>query len=115
MVILVAFSTLASVHAQSHNIDNASKAFACTGCGAFLMMSIIFFILNIILVLWVAKDAKTRGVDEADFWIALALFFSVIGVVTYLCSRPKGHIVTCPHCGNHKLQGMATCPHCRRG
>jgi len=113
-VILVALSTLANLHAQSQTNDHASNAFACTGCGPFLMISILLFFLNLIPVVWVANDAKARGVDEADFWMALVLFFSVIGLVTYLFSRPKGHIVECPHCGNSKLQVTATCPHCRR-
>jgi hypothetical protein len=79
------------------------------------MISILLFFLNVIPLIWVAKDAKARAVDEADFWIALVLFFSVIGLVTYLFSRPKGRIVKCPHCGSHKLEVMATCPRCHTG
>jgi hypothetical protein len=110
-VILVAFSTLANLHAQSQNTDNASKAFG----GAFLMTSIVLFVLNLIPLIWVAQDAKARGVDEADYWIALVLFFSVIGLVMYLLCRPKGQLVKCPHCGKNTLQVMATCPHCHKG
>lgn len=114
-VILVAFSTLANLHAQSQNTDNASNAFACTGCGTFLMTSIVLFVLNLIPLIWVARDAKARDVDEADYWIALVLFFSVIGFGFYLLCRPKGRVLKCPHCGRNKLQVTATCPHCHKG
>jgi hypothetical protein len=92
-----------------------SQAFAWAGGGVLLIGSIALFILNLIPLVWVAKDAKIRGVDEPDFWIALVLFFSVIGLAGYLICRPKGPIVTCPHCGHRRRQAIAACPHCHTG
>jgi len=68
--------------------------------------------LNIALLVWVARDAKSRGMDSAVLWMILVMVTGVIGLVIYLFSRPQGDLVKCIHCGNGRLQASAKCPHC---
>ncbi len=69
-------------------------------------------VLNIILLVWVARDAKARGMDNAVLWMILVMVTSLLGFVIYLFSRPKGELVLCPHCNNKRLRVSAKCPHC---
>jgi hypothetical protein len=92
---------------------------ACAGCGIcggglviMILVPVIFFALNIALLVWVARDAKARGMDSAVLWMALVMFTSVLGLVIYLFSRPQGNLITCQSCGNNRLQASARCPHC---
>ena len=92
---------------------------ACAGCGVcggglavMILIPVIFFVLNIALLVWVARDAKARSMDSAILWMALVMFTSVLGLVIYIFSRPQGNLVTCQSCGNHRLQASAKCPHC---
>lgn len=95
------------------------EAEACAGCGicggsviVLILIPVAILALNIALLVWVARDAKSRGMDSAVLWMALVMFTSVIGLLIYLLSRPQGNLVTCPTCGNNRLQASAKCPHC---
>jgi hypothetical protein len=77
-----------------------------------LIVPILFFALNIALLVWVARDAKSRGMDSAALWMLLVMFTSVVGLLIYVLSRPQGSLTTCPHCNNQRLQASAKCPHC---
>lgn len=83
-------SILPRLHAQGRGPDVVSLAFTSAGSGGFLLVAIALFLLNVIPVVWVARDAKARAVDGAEFWIALVVFFSVIGVAAYLICRSRG-------------------------
>jgi hypothetical protein len=114
------FSTLvffipAPGYAQN-NAGNAAGNAACAGCcGTFIFVPILFFALSIALLVWVARDAKARGMDSAILWMALVFFLNIIGLVIYLLSRPQGNLVPCPNCGNQRLQASVKCPHCGAG
>jgi uncharacterized membrane protein YhaH (DUF805 family) len=91
----------------------------CAGCGVcggsmvvIVLIPIAILVLNIALLIWVARDAKSRGMDNAVMWMILVMFTSVLGLVIYLFSRPQGDLVQCPNCKNNRLQASATCPHC---
>lgn len=103
------------VMAQRRNQDAEAGA-ACAVCGAgmgaMILIPIIIFALNIALLVWVARDAKARGMDSAILWMALVLFTSVIGLIIYIFSRPQGELVQCQHCGNKRLRSSAKCPTC---
>jgi hypothetical protein len=94
----------------------AEACAACGTCGAgmgvLIAVPIVFFALNIALLVWVARDAKARGMDSAVLWMVLVMFTSVIGLIIYIFSRPQGNLVQCQHCGNKRLQASARCPHC---
>jgi putative component of membrane protein insertase Oxa1/YidC/SpoIIIJ protein YidD len=89
---------------------------ACGGCLAatgFLFALVIGSLaLGIALLVFVAKDAKNRGLESPVLWMILVLFTHVLGLVIYLLSRPGGNLVQCEHCRNQKLQYARLCPHC---
>ncbi len=107
------------VLAQRAGQRAGEEAGACAGCGicggsvvVLVLIPIAIFALNIALLVWVARDAKARGMDSAVLWMVLVMFTSVIGLVIYVLSRPQGNIVRCSSCGNNRLQASAKCPHC---
>jgi uncharacterized membrane protein YhaH (DUF805 family) len=105
--------------AQSSTPSDADAAAAGVGgvacCGSFLFLIIfvvVTFVLNIALLVWVARDAKSRGMDSSVLWMILVMFTSVIGLIIYIFARPQGNLVQCPTCHNKRLQASAKCPHC---
>jgi Phospholipase_D-nuclease N-terminal len=92
--------------------DNGSPAAACGCLGFFGFVIVAIIALNIALLIWVARDAKSRGMDSAILWMILVMFTGIIGLIIYLFSRPQGNVVRCSHCGNNRLQVSAKCPHC---
>lgn len=99
--------------AQGSDEPNACAAAAgCGVCGSTIFVPIAIIALNIALLVWVARDAKSRGMDNAVMWMILVLFTSVIGLVIYIFSRPQGNLIKCASCGNNRLQASAKCPHC---
>ena len=93
--------------------DDAASAFGCFACGGTLIViPLAILALNIALLVWVARDAKARGMDNAVLWMILVAFTSVVGLIIYILSRPKGDLVPCASCGNKRLQASARCPHC---
>jgi FtsH-binding integral membrane protein len=98
--------------AWSRDSDPFAAAGGCAVCSSILMMPVIFFVLNIALLVWVARDAKARGMDSSVLWMILVMFTSVIGLILYIFSRPQGSVVRCHNCGNNRLQASMKCPHC---
>ena len=94
-----------------HN-DDTSPFVAC-GCLGFLGLIIVGVIaLNIALLIWVARDAKSRGMENAVVWMILVMLTGIIGLIIYIFARPQGNLVPCPQCANKRLQVSAKCPHC---
>ena len=87
--------------------DDASPFVACGCLGFFGLIA-----LNIVLLIWVARDAKNRGMDNAVVWMILVMFTGIIGLIIYIFTRPQGNLVPCPQCANKRLQVSAKCPHC---
>ena len=96
--------------------NEPSDAEACAACGTcaggMIIVPLVFLALNIALLVWVARDAKDRGMDNAVLWMVLVMITSVVGLIIYLLSRPQGLLIPCPHCNNKRLQASAKCPHC---
>jgi len=91
----------------------ASSAFGCAACGGFLVIiPIVFIALGIALLVWVARDAKSRGMDSSVLWMLLVFFTNIIGLIIYLLARPQGNLTPCANCGNKRLQASVKCPHC---
>ena len=92
--------------------DDPSPLAAC-GCLGFLGTVMIGLLaLNIALLIWVARDAKSRGMDNSILWMILVMLTGLIGLIIYLCVRPQGNLLPCVQCGNKRLQVSARCPHC---
>lgn len=96
---------------------NQAAGEACAVCGGSIIVTIIvgvlLLILNIALLIWVARDAKNRGMDSAVLWMFLVMVTGLIGLVIYLFSRPQGQLAQCPSCGGKRLAASAKCPHCQ--
>ncbi len=114
--IAVSLFQFSSAFAQRRPNQDAEAGAACAVCGAgmgaMILVPILLIALNIALLVWVARDAKARGMDNAVLWMALVLFTSVLGLVIYIFSRPQGELAQCPHCGNKRLGSSARCPTC---
>lgn len=96
-----------------NEMEDAAALGACATCsGVMLLIPIALLALNIYLLVWVSKDAKARGLDNSVLWMIVVLVFSLLGLLIYILSRPKGELVACATCGNKRLQTSAKCPSC---
>ena len=102
-----------SLAQQRRQPSDAESCAACGTCaGGMIAIPIAIVVLNVALLVWVARDAKARGMDSAVLWMILVMFTSVIGLIIYVFSRPQGNLIQCQHCNNKRLQASARCPHC---
>ncbi|MFZ1322974.1 MAG: PLDc N-terminal domain-containing protein [Ignavibacteria bacterium] len=113
LFILFVLSFISSiVQAQPQNMDTEG----CAACGVFtgvmILIPVLWFAISIALLVWTARDAKSRGMDGAVLWMILVLFLGPIGLLIYIFSRPQGNLIQCPQCNNKRLQASAKCPHC---
>jgi len=92
--------------------DQAAAATCCAGFGFLVFVVIAILVVSILLLVWVARDAKNRGVDNPVLWLILVFFTGIIGLIIYLAVRPTGNLILCEHCPNKKLPYALTCPHC---
>jgi hypothetical protein len=98
---------------SQHRSDDAAGVLACAGCGGLGLLIVLGALaLQIALLVWVARDAKSRGMDGAVIWMLFVFAVPVIGLLVYVFARPQGTLVQCSHCSNKRLQGSARCPHC---
>ncbi len=100
--------------AQRYNQRGTFAGLACCSSAA-IAFPIAVIVLNVFLLIWVARDAKSRGMDNSVLWMLLVLATSFIGLIIYLSVRPKGEFVPCPNCGGNKLPVLVRCPHCGAG
>ncbi len=109
----------ASALAQDSGDNPAAGVAGCAACGSFvgflIIIPIVVVALNIALLVWVARDAKARGMDSAVLWMMLVFCTSFIGLIIYLFSRPQGNLIQCANCNNKRLQSSVKCPHCGIG
>ena len=106
---------LASLLLLNHAVlaqREGSGAAGCALCGSLMFIPIAIIVLDIAMLVWVARDAKARGMDSAVIWMILVMFTSVLGLILYIFSRPQGNLIRCPSCGNQRLQASAKCPQC---
>lgn len=112
----IAFSTAIAFAQAPGQPSGAQTCAACGTCGAgasmMILIPVIFFALNVALLVWVARDAKARGMDSAVLWMALVMFTSIVGLIIYIFARPQGKLEKCSNCGNNRLTGTAKCPYC---
>lgn len=105
-----------SIGAAQRGGGDAEAAAGCAACGAGMGMIALVVVaviaLNIALLVWVARDAKSRGLDSAMLWMVLVMFTGFIGLVIYIFARPQGALIQCAHCNGKRLQVSAKCPQC---
>ncbi len=115
---LVGFPLLfaaANLLAQTSEEDSTSAGDAAAGliggtCGCIFIL--VMLGIWIALAIWVYKDAKSRGMDNAVLLTIVTVFTGILGLVLYLLMRPKGNLVACPSCQKKRMEGSAKCPHC---
>ncbi len=105
--------SLAVATALLRDSDDAAGIAACAGCwGIFFLGILLTFVLQVAILVWVARDAKARGMDAAVVWMIFVFLVPVIGLLVYVFSRPQGAIVKCSQCNNSRLQTLSVCPYC---
>ncbi len=92
--------------------DTGSAAGALIGGTCGCIGGLIGLAIWIFLIIYVYKDAKARGMENAVLLTIVTAFTGLLGFVIYLLMRPKGTLVVCPSCGKKRLAGSVKCPHC---
>ncbi len=95
----------------------AAGCSACCGGSLVVIVLVVGFIvamiaLNIALLIWVARDAKARGMDSSVIWMLFVFFTGLLGLIIYIFARPQGELKQCVHCKGKRLVASAKCPHC---
>jgi hypothetical protein len=86
---------------------------ACGMAGvACIVVPLIVFVVEILIMVWVYKDARARGDQNAVLWLVLIFFVNLIGLIVYFVARPKGNLVPCANCRNARLETLVKCPIC---
>ena len=80
--------------------------------GLICAFGIAYAVAVILLLGWVAKDARARGIDGGIWVLVILASGGLLGLLVYLVARPAGILTTCPRCLNKRLQMARTCPHC---
>lgn len=79
----------------------------------------MLFILWIVAIFWVYKDAERRGMNGL-LWALLVFIGNILGFLIYLivrsdklsASASMTHEITCPGCAKILEEDFAFCPHC---
>jgi hypothetical protein len=80
-----------------------------------LLMVLAFvgwFVVWIVMMVFVMRDAKNRGMDSPVVWLVVILLAHFVGLIIYFLVRPGGNLVECEQCKNKKLESLRACPHC---
>jgi hypothetical protein len=92
--------------------STAEAAGAIIGGTCGCIGGLICLAIWIFLVVYVYKDSKARGMDNAVLLTIVTAITGILGLIIYLLMRPKGNLVPCPSCQKKRLEGSAKCPHC---
>ena len=108
--------TLAAVSSAEPKPEDVATACAtgCAGCGMLLLIVPAAVIaLHVCLLVWVAKDSKSRGMHETVGWLILVALTGLIGLIVYVCVRSSGDMARCAKCNRFRLVTLPSCPNCR--
>jgi hypothetical protein len=100
--VLAMFLTLvltSAVLAQASDQGDAGST--CAGCGvcgggilvilaAVILPLVIVLAIDIAVAVWINKDAKARGLENATMWTVLGFFLGLLGLLIYILARPQG-------------------------
>ena len=82
-----AFAQDAAGSPAGDDAANAAGALAALGCG--ILPCILGLVIQIALAVWVYKDAKKRGMENAVLLTVVTALTGLIGLLIYLLMRPK--------------------------
>jgi cytochrome bd-type quinol oxidase subunit 2 len=108
LLLMLALPLLAQTDAESE----AAGAAALAAGGISCVIGLVALVVWILIVVWVYRDAKARGMDNAVLWLVIVLITGLLGLIIYLVIRPKGEMGVCPSCGKKRMAGLARCPTC---
>lgn len=97
--------------------DDPAAACGVAGCGLLIWLIAMLVIIGVAVAIivfifkWIKKDARSRGMPNADSVCFLALL-GLLGLLIYVLTRPQGNVFACQHCGQMRMQGLPRCPHC---
>jgi len=106
------FLSVTSLLAQTEDTTANDTAGAIAGLGCTCIIMLVAVAIQAAIAVWVYKDAKARGMDNAVLLTVLTIFTGLLGLLIYILMRPKGNLVACPFCQKKRLEGSAKCPHC---
>ncbi len=70
--------------------NDADSAAACGACGGGMIFLIILpIVIQVALLAWVVKDARSRGIESPIGWMVFVFFVPLIGILVYIFSRPQ--------------------------
>jgi heme/copper-type cytochrome/quinol oxidase subunit 2 len=83
---------------------------------------IVWFIINVLLCVWIYRDAESRGMNGA-LWLIIVFISGIIGLIVYLIvrgektRRPSPYtapspVRKCPYCGREIDVSANFCPYC---
>lgn len=78
---------------------------------AIIASSLVWLLTTIFMLVWVARDARARGLD-GGVWVIVLFLGHFLGLIAYLASRPAGLLSACRHCNGTHLVALRYCPHC---
>jgi len=107
---LVAATNLLAQDSDAEKAAGAAAGLIGGTCGC--IVAVVCFAIWVFLAVWVYKDAKSRGMDNAVLLTIVTVITGILGLIIYLLMRPKGNLVPCPSCQKKRLEGSAKCPHC---
>lgn len=82
IVLLLALALPVTVFAQS-SVDEAAGIFGVLAVSSiWLVCCAALFILNIVLLVWVYRDAQARG-ENGALWALIVLVAGIIGLILY--------------------------------
>ncbi len=98
---------------QQFGKEAEEGAFFCgVGILGCVVVWVVALVVSILIMVWVYKDAKSRGDQNAVIWLVLIFFTGIIGLIIYVLARPKGDLAPCPNCRNKRMVSLNKCPHC---
>ena len=103
-LVLLSLSAMALAQNYSYNYkgDMTPEQAAGLGIGCFIaivIFGIVCLVVEILIIVWVYKDAKARNMENPALWIILIIFTGIIGLIVYLVIRPKDKVIAPPPSG----------------
>lgn len=87
-MLLGSLSVPVALWAQGTTTEPSANPLAGLLGGGLCIVWLVSFVIAILLMIWVYKDAKARG-QNAVLWLILTFFFGIVALIVWLIIRPK--------------------------
>jgi uncharacterized membrane protein YhaH (DUF805 family) len=89
LIILLLTVTCALAQDTTGGDDAAGAAGALAGMGCTCLILLVALGVQVAIAVWVYRDAKSRGMENALLLTILCVFTGILGLIIYLLMRPK--------------------------